>query len=196
MAQREIRNTKLHSRDVIKLLHISCSYVNALFSFELGRQYFPLLVSARHIQWLKLRKISVNRSSIIDLCVRPLATTLQVALHHTLQKEISSHHWQYRFVTLIFFPFVSEFEACIDAIVTPTIDIYATPSNSVIDQRWFAFVCMYAANVLESKLQFITSEDVTFKLHKKKTYEQQMVITKDQIAELQGGNQTSEGGCG
>ena len=82
----------------------------------------------------------------------------------------------------IFLPFVSDRNHCIDAIVTPAINIFE-PNGSLINESWFVCTCLYITGSYKNELSLINGTGYDLTLHKKKTYEQYMDIPAD-ISEL------------
>lgn len=76
---------------------------------------------------------------------------------------------------LIFLPFVSGGHHCIDAIVTPAIDIFEA-NGSLISESWFLCVCLYIVGSYRGDLQLMNGTDYDLEIREKKTYEQFMDI--------------------
>lgn len=89
----------------------------------------------------------------------------------------------------IFLPFVLEGSHCIDAIVTPVIDIFEK-DDLLINKDWFIFACLYIVGVPTSTLKLMEASEYTnLKLHKIKTYEEFMDIPTDVYEQLKEENE-------
>lgn len=81
----------------------------------------------------------------------------------------------------IFLPFVSDGHHCIDAIVTPAINIFE-PNGIFINESWFVCTCLYITGSYKNELSLMNGTGYNLTIHKK-TYEQYMDIPAD-ISEL------------
>ena len=74
----------------------------------------------------------------------------------------------------IFLPFTSDGFHCIDAVVTPSINIFEQDS-CLIDESWFVFACLYIMGSPREDLALMKgSEYQNLTLHMKKSYEDYM----------------------